>query len=381
MADLKILVLDNDWIQTGYLVAELSRANIEVILASPSQRSSRMLRRYCRHVQTPAVTDPGYTEFLRALSAREDADFVYAACDPAQHALWTSEELLPGNIFPQTAPWQRDLLTDRRQCYEFVSRLGLLTPRMLSIPDIQAAESVVATLGLPCIIRGTQGCGGSQVNLVCSADQARTAYKILAQTSPGCPFGQEFVAGQRCLIGGLFHQGTALQLFSQCTLEAVDPTGPSIRVRSLCDPVLTDRAKQLFGALRWDGLACAEFIRTDAGQYFFLEINARPWAAIRAAHRCGIPLLRQFAQYLTGRYTGKPRAYPHGKDCTLFPAFFMARIRSARFPRVKDLKAYWQATMAAPWTQLALLRHHLHLIRWSFSGGTRQYIRANAVQK
>lgn len=364
---MKILLLDEDWSTTPHLIYELARLKTQVVLATPSSHGYKKLKRLCRHAPIPKVTRPDFLDHVRALIKNESANIVYAICEPMQQALWA----LPVNesiaVFPKTTELQRQLLSNRTRMYEFVADLGVPIPQMQLLEDQQQIDHAITFLGLPFVLRGTQGCAGTQVAIVDSADTAHRAYLSLKQSSPERPFAQKFIAGRRCLIGGLFDHGRELQLFSQCTLEARGPTGPSLRVRSLSDPTLTALAQRIFTALEWDGLACAEFIRDAAGKYHFLEINPRPWAAILAAHHCGAPLLRMFARYLNGMAAEQPRIFSPEVECTLFPAFLQARIRARQFPRLRDVRAYWQSLHAAPWNRPALMRHYLEMIRWTFS--------------
>jgi hypothetical protein len=181
--------------------------------------------------------------------------------------------------------------------------------------------------------------------------------------------------------------GRAVQWFSQRTIESCPPpTGPSIQVESLADPVLTAHATRLFEAIGWDGIACAEFIQLARGDYRLLEINPRPWAAIRAAHSCGVPLLRLFAQYLCGQPVIGGRTFPDGQSCTLFPAFITARLRWGTFPRLADMGAYVEMLRAVPWSQPALVRHFLRIIWWAANAprlggpGAAPPVRGEAVQ-
>lgn len=362
---MRVMLLDGDWPQTPYLVAELNALDLDVLLVSPVLDDPKGLRRYCRQIQTPLLTDPRYHEFLEEVLRTEPADIIVPLCEPIQQWLWERDEAL-SNVFPATTPRQREILADRRQLYELATSVGVPIPTTEAIAGEDDLPRVVSALGLPLVLRGTQGLAGEQVRIARTLDDARTAYRMLQSVSPGPPFAQEFLEGPRSLIGALVRQGTIIQSFSQCTLEACPPpTGPSVRVKSLVDPVLTSYADRLFGALGWDGAACAEFIRLGPGDFRFLEINPRPWAAIRAAHDCGVPMVTLFARYLAGQSVQGGLPFPDGKECTLFPLFIAARIRWGQFPRLSDARAYAQMLRSVPWNRPALVRHYLRFLWWS----------------
>lgn len=364
---MKILILDAGWNQSIYLIGELSRAGIETTVAAPRVPDPRGLGRYCREIESPAIEHSSYAAFVEQLMQTESFDVVFPACEPAQQIAWALPEKYSRRVFPFTTPRQRELLADRGALYRLVDSLEIPIPRDVLIPDAAELERAIAPLGFPCVLRGTQGMSGEQVMICGDLQQAQAAYRRLRARSPGPPFAQQFLDGQRCLIGGLFDHGRMLQCFSQVTVESCpSPTGPSVRVRSHKDPVLTAYAEQIFRNLEWDGLACAEFIRLGPGDYRFLEINPRPWAAIYAAHVCGVPLLKMFVQYVLGRYSARRIEFADGIECTLFPAFFTARIRAGAFPRAADLKAYWQALRTAPWGYPPLMRSFVRLIWWTY---------------
>jgi biotin carboxylase len=250
--------------------------------------------------------------------------------------------------------------------YEVVTSLGVPTPRTCDLDDERSISNAVEELGLPIVIRGTQGLAGSQVRISDDAPGALHAFQELVRVSPGAPFAQQYVPGTRCLVGGLFHRGRMLQSFSQSTIEAISPTGRSLRVRSVLDDRLTDYAVKIFQKLAWTGLACAEFIRTEAGDYHFLEINPRVLAAILASHRCGVPLMSSFAEYLLGSRPDS-RVQIDGMEVTLFPQFILARTREKKLFRWTDRRAYVQAVLDAPWRYPRLL-FHFAMMTWRVRG-------------
>jgi hypothetical protein len=361
---LRILLVDAGWNQTAFLIAELARAGAQTTVLSPSYIGD--LSRYCRHVPSPDVHDPAYPDLLRAVLRTEPADIVLPLCESVQRMIWALPEEEQRRVFPQTTAMQRELLSDRVRLYEFASGLDIPIPRPVAIADQQNLREVLTKLGLPCVLRGTQGMSGEQVRIVNDATVALAAYRELRSASPDPPFAQEYIHGRRYLIGGLFDHGRALQWFSSCSLETSPaPTGPSVRVQSVQDAVLKSYGERLFRALEWDGIACAEFMRLAPGDFRFLEINPRPWATIMAADKCGIPLLRLFANYLHGRRPAAAREFADGIEYTLFPSFLLARLRARKFPQLSDLKAYRQLLLAAPWRNPALLMHFTRMLWWA----------------
>lgn len=373
---MKILILDREWSQTAYLVVSLVRAGFDVVLASGRSAEPWGLGRYCRMVTAPnGIDDP---VFIEQLLRTEQADIVFPAAETLLQIVWHLPESLTDRVFPATTPSQRLLLSHRPAMYEYVSSLKVPVPEFVSLPDERELEAATERLTFPLVLRGTQGLGGDQVRVVDDLPAARAAYSYLKDHSPGAPFAQRFLVGQRCLFGGLFNGGTRLQWFSQRTQESSTPTGPSLRVKSLNDPLLTGHATRIFEGLQWTGLACAEFILTETGEYHFLEINPRPWAAIQAAHCCGVPLMDLFAQLLLGRNPQEAFPFVENREVALFPAFLEARLATGTGLKLKDMASHLRLLRAVPWRHPGLLLHFGRKLRWSAQLGSdsrRQFVR------
>jgi carbamoyl-phosphate synthase large subunit len=368
---MKVLILDPQWGQTAYLVAELARARFQPVLVSPHPSDPRGLGHYCRQIVSPEINDASYAEFIQRVIEAENPDILLPTSETIYEILWRMQDRFTERVFPRTDARQRLLLTDRREMYRFCESVGVPAPQSMPLSNQEAVSAAASEFGFPLVIRGTRGAAGDQVRIVPDLQSARDAYEDMCRRSPGEPFAQAFVTGNRTLIGGLLDGGRCLQWFSQQTIETHPPvTGPSIRVQSLRDPVLTSYAERLFKNLQWSGLACAEFVRNEAGEFSFLEINPRPWAAIHAAHQCGVPLLRLFAEYLQGRRAAAPIDFPDGKQIALFPQYLAAKVRTRQLYGGRDLGPCWQALRAAPWVHPALLYHFFRQIWWAYDSRT-----------
>ncbi|MGH8208954.1 MAG: hypothetical protein ACREU6_05040 [Steroidobacteraceae bacterium] len=365
----RVLVASLDWPQTAGLMAALHAAGFEATLLTPASPDRIGLGRYCEQVTAPSHRDSGYTQFLREQLSRTGASLILPVCEPLIELVWDLEPEISTLAYPSTEPWQRDLLRDRCRLYEFAQRHSVKVADWMALRGVEDLQDCAARFGWPIVIRGTHGHGGVQVRIVADPASARAGYQELQQCSRGAPFAQKFIRGRRCLFGGLFKDGELIRYFAQETLEAYPtPINPSLRVRSLRDGRLSERGRALFLALRWTGLACAEFICDEAGDYHLLEVNPRPWGAIAAARFCGVDLCKSFAEQLAERAASTRSEYRAGVDCTLFPQFFAVRLQ-ARVWAWGDIPRYLQSLRAAPWNQPRLV---LHLLRrlWRIWQGT-----------
>ena len=370
---MKILLLDDHWPQTIWLIAEMYRQKIDVVYASPGAVSARGLGRYCRHRRSLWMHDPKYRDFLMQLLREEPFDLILPLCEPLQRIAWALPEPFVSKVFPKATHEQRRLLADRRAIYPFAASIGVPVPRMLSISGPEDLDPIARDLGWPLVLRGTQGLGGQQVRIVRNVEALRESYDQLRDRSPELPFAQAFITGVRTAVGSLLDHGTPLRLIAQEALETYPgPTGPPIRVRSTSDAILIDYAKRLFAALRWHGLAQAEFIQGQDGQRYFLEINPRPWGSIICAEACRARLFRSFVHLLKGVTVEPDLRYVTDREVAIFPSFLAARLREGRFPRLGDWASYRRMAATIPWRQFGLLHHTAQQLYWLWDAGRRQ---------
>ena len=363
---MKVLVLDNAWPATPLLIREMSRQGIDVLYFAPESPAPRELGRFCRQQRSPYLSDPGYQASLLAVLEREPFDRLLPLCDELQRLAWNLPARYASRVFPQVDRETRERFADRRLMYGFARGLGLAIPRALDLPDIDALPSIGRILGWPLVVRGPQGCGGSQVMIADHEAAARTAFLRLGRHGP--LFAQEFIRGDLYIAGALAEAGRVGQMFIAKVLETwPTPTGPSIRVMAVDDPTLRSLASGLFGALRAHGLIMADFIRVADGDYRFLEVNPRPWGSIAAAEVCGAPLLDPFVRLLRGASLPPAKVYRAGRRVTLFPQFLSARLDAGSFPRIADLPHYGSMLSSIRSLSSPLLRHHLRRLYWQWS--------------
>ena len=367
LSPMKILLLDDHWPHTAWIIQEMHRQKLEVTYASPGLVSARGLGRYCRHYRAPWMHQDGYRDFLLDLLQCESFDLILPLCEPLQRVAWDLPERFASRVFPQASAEQRRPLDDRCALYDLAVRLGVPIPPRRAIAGTDDLEVLAGEFGWPMVLRGTQGVAGQQVRIVRNSTQAREAYRLLGDRSPSPPFAQRFIPGHRTVVGLLLDQGTALRAFAHRSLETYPgPTSPSIRARSIHDGRVIDYAQRLFAALQWNGLALAEFMHSVDDEFYLMEINPRPWATIQVAEACGAPMIEPFVRFLKGERPVEQRPYVVGREVVMFPAFLSARIRSGRFPRVKDWAAYGRLWRTIPARHLGLMWHTARNLYWDW---------------
>jgi biotin carboxylase len=262
--------------------------------------------------------------YLDQLMIEMPFDHIVPLTEAAMIRLWDASPKWARKISPATAEWQRRLLRDKYALCDHLAALGVDVPlhRRLSPDDSPAA--LARTFGLPLVLKGATGAGGTRVAIVDTV--AELARAMQRASSIGGSWGvQELVDGPTLLFGGVFHEGRPLRIFAGEKLEQHPRrTGPAIRMRSLADPVLLELGTRILRALRWTGFASADFIRRGDGRYVFLEVNPRLWGSADAARSAGVDLFTPFAAMLAGDVPSPDGAFAAGQDVHIFPRYLLS---------------------------------------------------------
>lgn len=355
----RVMLLGLDWRQNGHLAAGLHDAGIETFLLTTGLPDHFGLGRYCEHIRTPKYPSPEYVPFLREQIARLRPDLLIPLCEPLIELLWELDPP-PAPVYPPTEAWQRKVVFDRKLLYRRAQSAGVPIPPWLPLSGPSDLDDAGRKLGFPLVIRGTAGFGGNQVRIVRSPEEAAAALEHIRKVSPGQPFAQAFVRGGRHLFGGVFRRGETIRSFSHRTLETNPAiTGPAIRIRPVHEPRLAAYGEAIFRDLQWSGIAFAEFIQNEAGEFVLMEINARPWGSLETAEMCGAQISRTFGEMLLGRPIAAQPPYPAGVDWIILEGYLLSLRRAGVWSTLWHVppRDMWRCMSAVPWSRPRLAFH------------------------
>jgi biotin carboxylase len=273
----------------------------------------------------PRVDSPAYLATIDRLVRQHGFDRVVPLTEPIQRVLWHADVAWHDLLFPVTHPWQRTLLDDKRRLAELVATRGVAIPAHRMLVNEASVDGAVADLGLPMVVKGARGRGGSATHIVSTRNAARRAF--LALRERGVPtFAQEFVRGRTFLVGGIFDAGRPLRLYAGIKLAQYPRRiGPGARLRSVRDEELLNAACNIMHTLAWNGIASLDFARDDEGRFRFLEVNPRPWGSIAAAEQAGVDLYAPMARLIGGGMPDAQLAFREGVDSAVLPLALLSR--------------------------------------------------------
>ena len=362
----RVLLLDEDWVQTLYLAHALDRSGCEVhiLTSAPTPRSPYRTGRI-RQLAAPLVRDPDYIAFVDSVINAGEFDCVLPLTETLMRRVWDASPSWADIVFPVTTDEQRSLLRHKRRLSEFLEPFGVRVPRIVTADSTEAVRSAVRALGTPIVVKGAEGeGGGTEVRFANDEAQALAAVEELERLTGTRPYLQQFIEGPTFLSGGLFLNGDPVRLYASEMLETFPPrVGPSIRHRTTHAPDLLRQTLAAMKALRWTGLAEGDFIRGPDDRYYFLEINPRPWGSIAAASRAGVDLFTPLHQMMRGETPAVNLDFDDAVDSVVFPQRVMTHFRRYGYTlracsRVVTDHRSWRAV---PWSRPRLV---MHLLYW-----------------
>lgn len=333
-----VLLVDSGWSHALPLAADFAKAGFRAYLLSQTRSlHSGFMPRGVTHLPRVWQSPEDLLRMIDDCISTVDPDIVMPLSETIVFDLWEqAPEWLP-RVHPSIDVNRRELYRRKRALGVFAQDHGVLIPqtRCLERSPVEEIPSIIAELGLPIVVKGDGGAGGSQVRIVNSRDAAVRAVSELLEVSGELPVLQEFLPGATYLVGGVFDRGRSVRLVSAEKTEMSPPlTGPAIRLASRYEPELIEAAAAVFGALGLSGIASADFVRGQDGRFRFLEVNPRPWGSYRLAKALGIDVVGIWCRILRGEPVPTQLQFPADRDWAKMPDYLFGdretRIRMLR---------------------------------------------------
>jgi biotin carboxylase len=215
------------------------------------------------------------------------------------------ESLLPPNIVlacPTLAQLERTL--DKSRFLELAESCGVpipLTRRPTTLDEVHREASAFPGR---IVVKSRTGNSGRGVAVVPDANAAAAVVSevVSGSTDVEWPLLQHYVAGQVHGSCFLASRGRVLSCFTERYLRCKEGGfGTSVYRESCESPSLVRHTKSLVEALGWTGIGHFDFIvPADGGEPRLLEMNPRPWGALKLAVAHGYNFPVAFARQSLG---------------------------------------------------------------------------------
>lgn len=215
---------------------------------------------------------------------------------------------------------RRLLLTDKLVMSRLLDREGVAVPTALDAREHDAAEAV-ARLGLPLMVKGRVGNGGSAVLLARSEAEATQAE---ARVRPhGGALFERYVDGEPVSYSAVYDGSGVLREAVYLT-ERLHPEqlGPPDRIRLLPGEAERRVGRRVVSSLGGSGLVNVNLLTDRDGRCWVHDVNLRPWGTLWALHEAGIDFTEPYfaLRGLLPAAPATPVATSSGGTFAVFPA-------------------------------------------------------------
>ena len=128
------------------------------------------------------------------------------------------------------------------------------------------------------------------------------AYLMIHSRQP-YPLIEEYIEGEDFGAAILMNRGT--DVVASFTYRSIrqhpKAGGPTTYAESATVPILSERLVRLLRALKWHGIAMADFRKDAQGEFRLLEINPRFWGSLALAIDAGVNFPLLYYRLVTGR--------------------------------------------------------------------------------
>lgn len=217
------------------------------------------------------------------------------------------------------------LLDSRSEQIKLARRIGVQVPRSMDVSDAVSLTKAVEAVGLPAFLKCDGTWAGEGVVKVANEEELGAAWARMARAyTLGAAFAnaprtgwrqslarvrserptiqlQAAVAGRPANRAVLCKDGEVLAGISVVAVETTSQTGPASVVRVIENDDAARIAVRLASHLRANGFFGFDFILTDEGEVFLLEINARPTPSALLPVADSPDLLRLLFERMAGR--------------------------------------------------------------------------------
>lgn len=310
-----VLVLGTDSRVTLAVARSLGRRKLRVDLGWSLPGCITTRSRYVREVhRIPAYSpqDDAWKEALTALLASRPYDLIIPCNDstavPLHHHRADFGQF-PNLYLPPKEAFE--VAFDKFKTYDLARSLGICVPQGRIVEGVEDGERSLETVPPPVVLkpRATIAPGAAAVSNV-----VRKAYDVEEfRQAMQLPCFQQGVLVQENFVGRgvgvevLAYEGDVLTAFQHARIHETMEIGSSYRKSASLRPELLDAARKLMKALRYTGVAMAEFIVNDeSGRWVFLEINGRFWGSLPLTVAAGA----DFPYYLYQMLVEGKREFP-----------------------------------------------------------------------
>ncbi len=255
---------------------------------------SRYFRRRLVKVANPRSEPDKFADQILSMAEAQGAAGILPVTDAAVGAMNAVRDRLQSSVC-LLAPESKasDAVLDKDKNIRIAGELGIPIPRTIEVESSEGFEAAADELGYPVVLKriSQQQVIPAEISdfTVEVARDANELRKIISRlTKYGVvPQIQKFVVGETHNICCFATRGEIVAAHEFVSFRRGKHEGIARKIVEL-DSTRMAYAKQMLGAIKWEGVAGVTFlVDEDQGKTWYLETNGRFWASVQGSVNAG----------------------------------------------------------------------------------------------
>ena len=255
---------------------------------------SRYFRRRLVKVANPRSEPDKFVDQILSIAEAQGAAGILPVTDAAVGAMNAERHRLQSPMV-LLAPKSEasDAVLDKDKNIRIAEKLGIPTPRTIEVKSPEDFEAAADELGYPVVLKRlsqqqVMPAEISDFTVQVAYDASGLREVVNRLTKHGVvPQIQKFVVGEMHNICCFATRGEIVAAHEYISIRRGKHEGIARKIVKVDDTRLA-YAKQMLGAIKWDGVAGVSFlVDKDHGNTWYLETNGRFWASVQGSVNAG----------------------------------------------------------------------------------------------
>lgn len=298
---MKVLVTDGDSRAALAITRSLGSKGHVIHVASASPTSISSCSKYCSEHSSypdPNVDQEAFLEAIQSLLLSHDIDVLIPVTDSCVLPIVKHRSLFePGCILPLPDWTAIDRAADKNYITNLANRLGVATPRSVTLSDSESMPGGELPFSFPVVIKPYRSrirVGGFVRSTSVSYASDRIELDRELEELPAAAYPvlvQERIPGPGIGVFYCFNNGEPVATFAHRRLREKPPSGgvSVLRESVAPHPGAAEFGLRLLRELKWHGVAMVEFKLDERDNTpKLMEINGRFWGSLQLAIDSGV---------------------------------------------------------------------------------------------
>ncbi len=295
-----ILILDGNQRSSLATARSLGKKGHKIYIIDSLPKSLAGCSKYCtQYIQLSDIStnQAKFIEELQAIISKYNIEIMMPMTDVSTATILKQQEQFTNIGIPAPSYESYNEASNKNSLFKLAISLGIPIPKTIFIGHVNEIDYKLNELTYPIVIKPSKSRVlvnnhwlSTQVSYAHSLDDLKNQVKE-SEWLQSFPFMiQEYIQGEGQGIFAFYEQGKPITFFAHKRLREKPPSGgvSVLRESTPVNPRMQEISKKLLDHIGWHGAAMVEFIVSNDGTPYLIEINGRFWGSLQLSIDAGI---------------------------------------------------------------------------------------------